>query len=303
MPKKPNQGPCSAISCGRPIEVHQWCGKHYRMQRLHGRTELKYKGQFSHPLYRQWWERHDRQTLCAEWQDDFWAFAAAIGNRPSQSHVLQQINRDQPYGPNNWRWIEPLRKEKAETIKEFHARKWQSRREKHPEYERRRHLIRNFGLTPDQYEKMLSDQQGVCAICKQPETGKHQKGSTKSLAVDHDHESGLVRDLLCWRCNGTIGRVEESVEILRAMIAYLEMWKADDHPGINRPAPELANPHEIMLTTQWGVMNASDAARKVGLLPATVLGRLRNGWAPDAALQPLKRVRRLLKRDDPGDVL
>lgn len=55
-------------------------------------------------------------------------------------------------------------------------------------------LQRTYGITSEQYEQMRADQRGVCAICKQPP-------KKLPLNVDHDHESGLVRGLLCWNCN------------------------------------------------------------------------------------------------------
>jgi hypothetical protein len=61
---------------------------------------------------------------------------------------------------------------------------------------------------------MVEAQGGVCAICKSP--------CTKRLAVDHCHTNGHVRGLLCWRCNTTLGKVEDNSELLRKMAAYLD---------------------------------------------------------------------------------
>jgi hypothetical protein len=51
-----------------------------------------------------------------------------------------------------------------------------------------------LGVNDERYEKMLEDQDGHCALC--PGTGK-----TRRLHVDHDHKTGEVRGLLCYRCN------------------------------------------------------------------------------------------------------
>lgn len=55
-------------------------------------------------------------------------------------------------------------------------------------------LRRTYGITADQYDEMLDQQNGVCAICERPP-------KKMPLNVDHDHKSGLVRGLLCWTCN------------------------------------------------------------------------------------------------------
>lgn len=304
MPRPKLQfGPCTVEGCNREKRSLGLCQKHYMMQRLHGRTEKVNTGEKrSHPLYSTWFERKQRGSLCEAWHDNFWAFVQGVGERPSPKHLLKKPDLKLPYGPDNFVWADILWRRPEETQKEFTARKWKSRVEKHPDFERRRHLIRNFGLSPEQYDAMLSFQNGVCMICKNPEIAKQKKtGRVKSLAVDHCHTGKHVRDLLCWRCNVTLGKVKDSIPLLLEMVAYLQKWQAPNHPGLSRPPPQFANQHDIMLDTPWGRLCASDAARKAGLLPGTVLSRLRNGWPHDQVLQPLKRPRR--KPRDPGDII
>jgi len=68
--------------------------------------------------------------------------------------------------------------------------------------DRKKHLKNKYGITVDDYEKMFTEQNGVCKICQ--EICK----SGKSLAVDHCHETGKVRGLLCAKCNTNLGRIE-----------------------------------------------------------------------------------------------
>lgn len=73
------------------------------------------------------------------------------------------------------------------------------------------------------YEEMLRAQDGVCAICRQPETFIHpQTGETAFLAVDHCHSTGRIRGLLCRRCNIAIGHLDHNAERLIAAARYLE---------------------------------------------------------------------------------
>lgn len=61
--------------------------------------------------------------------------------------------------------------------------------------ERKNRLKRTYGLTLKQYDKMVEDQDGVCAICGSVNENGHR------LAVDHNHKTGKVRGLLCRKCN------------------------------------------------------------------------------------------------------
>lgn len=60
-----------------------------------------------------------------------------------------------------------------------------------------------YKITPEDYERMLTEQNGVCAICGQPPRGK-----MKRLSVDHNHTTGEVRGLLCITCNRVAGYLD-----------------------------------------------------------------------------------------------
>ncbi len=80
---------------------------------------------------------------------------------------------------------------------------------------------RKFGLTPEEYGKMLLAQGNKCAICGNEETAT-RLDKTKSLAVDHDHKTGKVRGLLCCECNQGLGKFRDSREMLLSAARYLE---------------------------------------------------------------------------------
>ena len=91
-------------------------------------------------------------------------------------------------------------------------------RNKHPEAVKR-HMLRaqlkhSYGITPEDYEKMLEAQGHRCAICGTMENGKSRwPGVRRKLCVDHDHSTGKVRGLLCSSCNLTLGIVEAEWKI------------------------------------------------------------------------------------------
>lgn len=80
-------------------------------------------------------------------------------------------------------------------------------------------LKRIFGLTIEQYDVMLKDQNNCCYICEGKEKTK------RSLAVDHCHKTGKVRGLLCTKCNQGIGHLNDNIEYLKKAIEYLEKYK------------------------------------------------------------------------------
>jgi hypothetical protein len=83
-------------------------------------------------------------------------------------------------------------------------------------------LKRLYGITPEDYTRMFTEQNGCCAICN-----KNQKKLSKRLAVDHDHETNQIRELLCGACNAAIGIFEDNIELLQAAIQYLLKHKKE----------------------------------------------------------------------------
>jgi hypothetical protein len=92
-------------------------------------------------------------------------------------------------------------------------------REHKEELDRKQHertLKRKYGVTPDIYEAYLEFQEYSCAIC-----GTHQSKISRKLSVDHDHRTGVVRGLLCYRCNSILGLSNDSIDTLKRAIDYL----------------------------------------------------------------------------------
>lgn len=88
--------------------------------------------------------------------------------------------------------------------------------------------FRRYGVTPEQYQTMVAEQGNKCAICGEPPAPAPQQNwrdGEWDLAVDHDHETGDLRDLLCQRHNQGIGLFEDNPEWLRAAADYVERHK------------------------------------------------------------------------------
>lgn len=80
--------------------------------------------------------------------------------------------------------------------------------------------LKKFGITPEDYFKLLEKQNFKCAIC-----GILQEDYSRRLAVDHDHETGKIRGLLCNNCNVGLGNFQDSKNNLTNAINYLDKLK------------------------------------------------------------------------------
>jgi Recombination endonuclease VII len=82
-----------------------------------------------------------------------------------------------------------------------------------PSFMRARNLEREYGLSVEEYDVLLEVQNGVCAICKRPERRINNKSKKlQALSVDHDHNTGRIRGLLCNNCNWGLGWFERFCE-------------------------------------------------------------------------------------------
>jgi Recombination endonuclease VII len=84
-------------------------------------------------------------------------------------------------------------------------------RERHHGGHRNYLLKLRYGIDADEAEKLLEAQGGKCAIC----------GAEEAQHVDHDHLTGKVRGILCFNCNGALGRFEDDPAIMERAIEYL----------------------------------------------------------------------------------
>jgi hypothetical protein len=96
--------------------------------------------------------------------------------------------------------------------KKLHQRK----RQKTPSGRRRERLQRIYRLTPEQVESMITEQGDVCWICRR------LFGMDLRPQIDHCHESGAVRGILCGDCNTGLGRFKDNIELMTRAIEYLQ---------------------------------------------------------------------------------
>lgn len=98
---------------------------------------------------------------------------------------------------------------------------WHDRRKRHcHERDRKNWMKHKYGITIDQYDRMLRRQKGRCRVCKESfaKTGRKPH-------IDHDHATEKIRGLLCHLCNHMLGSARDKIRILRAGIRYLRGTK------------------------------------------------------------------------------
>jgi hypothetical protein len=93
------------------------------------------------------------------------------------------------------------------------------------------HLTRRYGITAAEADYLLSEQGGLCAICKAA-PAKH---------VDHDHATGAVRALLCFNCNGGLGQFKDDPRLLHAAAYYVQFHTLRQEAQAALDAPATAS--------------------------------------------------------------
>jgi len=221
------EGVCKIWGCDNPLSAKGFCQYHYNKDRLERDPTVAKAGLRGHPFYHLWFERKSFDLLCDEWLQ-FQNFIDGVSPKPEGNYFLVRLDGTKPFGPNNFKWQEHLKRKKGELKKEWYARKWAARQAANPSMESDRNIKRNFGIDRKQYNEILKSQNNGCAICGKFETSINANtGTIKKLAIDHCHNSKKIRGLLCWRCNGTIGKVNDDIELLQKMINYLIKHKGE----------------------------------------------------------------------------
>lgn len=213
--------PCVVPGCTNPQKnvTSALCGKHESRARAHASLDAlrpnDWGAREKHPLYKIWtWHKRVKNGLCQAWKENFWVFVSAVGERP-EGHTLRRKDASQPFDDNNWYWKEPIKSESSAA----YQRQW---RNKNPEKSKNLDLKKLYGITLQEYETRLAEQNSVCAICGGKETTKDKDGAPRRMPVDHCHKTGRIRGLLCTQCNRGLGMFGDDRERLLAAAKYLE---------------------------------------------------------------------------------
>ncbi len=108
-----------------------------------------------------------------------------------------------------------------ECQKDKQKNSWASRT---PKKRLEQHLKYKYGVTHAEFLHQWEAQHGCCAICKDelPDLMTYEN-RRRGYAIDHNHDTGAFRGILCLKCNSLLGMAKDSVDVLRKAIAYLEI--------------------------------------------------------------------------------
>lgn len=162
-----------------------------------------------------------KREVVPEWHD-FLTFVMDVGEPPSGKSKLYRGDDDALIGPENFVWKDAYtQRVEGEDEKTFRSRRQRAYRHVRKEDFAGYDLKRHYGLSAAQYEAMQEAQNHKCAICGGEESTVI-RGKVVRMAVDHCHETGKVRELLCRNCNMALGGFKDSIDRLKSAITYLE---------------------------------------------------------------------------------
>jgi len=153
-------------------------------------------------------------------------FREHCGHQKKKEYLITDIGRECSECGQFKLWSEFHGRKDLSTGRASHCkacRRKRTRRDMENGSIRSRELKKKYGISLEDYQQMAEQQGDCCAICGTTEKGM-ARGRKRYWSVDHNHETGAVRGLLCQKCNTLIGLADDNVEILRKAILYLEKY-------------------------------------------------------------------------------
>jgi len=99
------------------------------------------------------------------------------------------------------------------------------RKKASPEQSKKQNLKHFYGISVEDYNLKLSTQGDVCDSCGKPETSRRRNGELFALSVDHNHDTGEIRGLLCFACNCSLGKLRDNLETIQKLYNYRKKFE------------------------------------------------------------------------------
>ena len=159
--------------------------------------------------------------ICSKEQTEKWRDSEVGKAKTRATGIEWRINNPEKIKQNKKNY----RENNPETSRKSVQKCWNNNKDKYKVTHWRTWLRNKYGLTEGRYYEILEDQNYCCAICGSPEKDSRRQ----RFCVDHCHDTGIVRGLLCFSCNVLLGNANDSIGLLEEAITYLKKF----------PKPEL----------------------------------------------------------------
>lgn len=153
-------------------------------------------------------------------------FREHTGSQKNREYLINEVGRECSECGQFKPWSEFHKRNNLTTGHAAHCkicRRRRTRRDMENGSIRNRELKRKYGIDLETYQIYCNEQGDSCAICGTMEKGT-ARGRARYWSVDHDHETGEVRGLLCQKCNGLLGLVNDDIRVLERAILYLKSY-------------------------------------------------------------------------------
>lgn len=142
-------------------------------------------------------------------------FCATVGEIPDRRFAMVPADATQKIGPQNFRWATPIDAQHKTTTAAGRAAYVRERNTLNRDHERHKHIMKNYRISLAEEQRLRAAQSNACLICD-------AVFGDEAPAVDHDHDTGKVRGLLCKQCNYAVGQFGDNPRLLHRAAEYLE---------------------------------------------------------------------------------
>lgn len=203
---------CEADGCSVQVVRAKWCKEHWKQLRT--RKQCSIEGCTDNAKARGWCQKHyERWSKHQSFDDPIRVIGCKVTGCKAKHEARGYCHKH--YQQTKYGVVPKVFVDCLHCNLPIEAESYSTKL--HPECVKPRlddqRYRKQFGIGLAEYNQLMTAQNGVCAIC-------HQKGKQK-LAIDHDHETGKVRGLLCGPCNRGIGLLRDSADLLREAVEYL----------------------------------------------------------------------------------
>jgi len=179
---------------------------------MEDKEKLKLQRKIYYQNNKEKWEKQKNSLERAEYMKNY-----------SEKHKNKKKEYDKKYKEKNKQKDKIKKqnyyKENKETILKNVKRNYKETKKNNPEILRNIHLKRKYGITVEDYNKILQEQKECCMGCR-----KHQSEFIKVLCVDHCHTTGQIRGLLCNNCNRSLGLLGDNISTIENLLNYLKKF-------------------------------------------------------------------------------